>query len=293
MKKHLNDPSINRKYNYLYKLTNKINGKIYIGVHRTDNIDDGYMGSGVLLKRSQKKYGIENFEKIILQYFDTYQEALDRERELVTEEFINDDGNYNIREGGYGNCRWSSSARLMMSDTAKKNWENEEYRDMMNKMVYSNPLRNKKVSEGVIKWIEDNPEAHYDRMLKINHNPEKIRKMAEAHTGMKRSANAKTNISKGIIDSIKNDPEKHRRRSGTGSIYIHNPETNEVKRQSKDHHIPEGWIRGSGPAKNRCYDGLNLGSVFAYNPETKQNKRFKNKESVPNGWILGRFKAVK
>lgn len=39
MGQHLNDPKINRKYNYLYKITNTINGKIYIGVHRTDKIN--------------------------------------------------------------------------------------------------------------------------------------------------------------------------------------------------------------------------------------------------------------
>ena len=61
------------------------------------------MGSGLLIKRAQKKHGIENFEKEILEYFDTYKEALNRERELVTIEFIEEHTNYNIREGGYGN----------------------------------------------------------------------------------------------------------------------------------------------------------------------------------------------
>ena len=98
MRKHLNDPTINRKYNYLYKITNNINNKIYIGVHRTDNLEDGYMGSGKILKRSQEKYGIENFEKNILDFFNTYQEALDAERAMVTVDFINSDNNYNVKE---------------------------------------------------------------------------------------------------------------------------------------------------------------------------------------------------
>jgi len=44
-------------YNYI--TTNNINGKQYIGAHSTNNIDDGYLGSGLLITRAKKKYGKE------------------------------------------------------------------------------------------------------------------------------------------------------------------------------------------------------------------------------------------
>lgn len=89
-----------KKYNYLYRITNKLNHKIYIGVHSTNNLNDGYMGSGVILKQAQEKWGIENFEKEILEFYDTAAEMLDAERNVVTPEFRGRKDTYNIALGG-------------------------------------------------------------------------------------------------------------------------------------------------------------------------------------------------
>ena len=103
--------------NYIvYKTTNKINGKIYVGVHRTNpDIFDGYIGCGTNHKDKKhkrlkgfpaavRKYGYENFvRETLFTYPDTEEgrlEAYKKESEIVTMEFIKRSDTYNLVRGG-------------------------------------------------------------------------------------------------------------------------------------------------------------------------------------------------
>lgn len=87
---------------YLYCIENKVNSKIYVGVHSTENFDDGYMGSGVALRKAINKYGIENFEKSIIKFFGSSDEMYLAESEIVDAQFVNSPLTYNMKIGGFG-----------------------------------------------------------------------------------------------------------------------------------------------------------------------------------------------
>ena len=87
---------------YMYKITNKLTGKLYVGVHKTKSMDDSYMGSGKVIKRAIEKYGIENFEKAIIETFDSEEGMYAREKEIVNDEFLSRQDVYNLRRGGTG-----------------------------------------------------------------------------------------------------------------------------------------------------------------------------------------------
>lgn len=87
---------------YTYSIVNNLNDKIYVGVHSTNNPDDGYMGSGTYIKRAIAKHGIENFEKIIINYHPTREEAFKEEAYMVDSEFVESDWTYNLALGGEG-----------------------------------------------------------------------------------------------------------------------------------------------------------------------------------------------
>lgn len=86
----------------VYQITNTVNGCIYVGMHKTEDVSDGYMGSSQLLKQAYKKYGVEKFTKEILYSCSSQEEMAAKESEIVTEDFIARQDTYNLKKGGLG-----------------------------------------------------------------------------------------------------------------------------------------------------------------------------------------------
>ena len=92
----------------IYKITNTVNGKYYIGKHQTTNLNDEYMGSGKRIKLAIDKYGIENFSKEILSIFDNEEDMNNAERELV----VLSEMSYNLCEGGKGGFSYINNSGI-------------------------------------------------------------------------------------------------------------------------------------------------------------------------------------
>lgn len=90
-----------KQFNYVYLITNKLNGKIYIGKHSTNNLNDRYMGSGKIIKRAITKYGIENFTKEYLAFCDT-EEKLNWLEKFYIKKYKAREVGYNLSSGGDG-----------------------------------------------------------------------------------------------------------------------------------------------------------------------------------------------
>jgi hypothetical protein len=110
----------------LYKTTNLINGKTYIGIHKTNNLDDGYLGSGFALTEALEKYGKDNFKREILEFCDSYDELIELEKVYVDIDWVKNKSNYNLKTGGQSVGILSDESKNKISETLKSKYKNGE-----------------------------------------------------------------------------------------------------------------------------------------------------------------------
>ena len=222
---------VKHKYNYFYKITNNLNNHFYYGVHSTDNLDDGYMGSGIRLHYAYKKYGIENFSKEILKFFDTREQANRYEAEIVTEELVKDNKCYNVMLGGgidttgkiivkdkNGNTYMidKDDPRYLSGELVPTATGNICVKDKNGKFYYIDPNDSRYLSGKLVK---------YSFWTGRHHKNDTIIKMKSTHK--------------------KNNHQKGNKNSQFGTCWIHNNERNlKIKKEELQEYINNGWIKG-------------------------------------------------
>ena len=176
-------PRAKHKYHYIYKTTCLVNGKYYVGMHSTSNLEDGYLGSGKILMRSLKKYGKENHIREILEMLDDRCSLKERERELVNEEILQDPMNMNLKIGGEGGLGFISVEQQRSRSVAagkafsKKLKEDKDFRKVF--MDRAKERMEERHNKG---------EINYATFTGKKHSEETKKKMSEAdRTGNKNS----------------------------------------------------------------------------------------------------------
>jgi hypothetical protein len=206
----------------LYEIKNNINGKIYVGVHKTLVDDDGYMGSGKYIKRAIEKHGIENFTKTILERFDSAEAMFAREKEIVTDEFLARPDVYNLRRGGHGG--WELLLKTGANKVGRKN------ADIALEKMYGKDFR---MVLGELAGIAaQTPEV------------KAIRKKTRQLKGVKSNSQFMNTVEvnekrKKTFDAIEH--QKGSKNSQYGSFWITNGVEN---KKTKNETIPDGWNRG-------------------------------------------------
>lgn len=242
-------------YYYVYQITNLINGKIYVGKHKSSNhpADNGYYGSGKQITAAIEKYGIENFKKEVLHFCSSLEEMSDKEAEIVTEDFVKRKDTYNMHKGGPGGWDHYNGTKKHSANSSKGGKKRAQ--------DPNNPFYSKEFQEQH-KWTRT-PSRMKSLGMKAN-SPEAIAKKKETFKEIKHSQGENN--------------------SQFGRIWISNVLTKEVKRITISDDIPEGWVRGKKgyiPTKLWVNNGVKEHYILC---EKKQ-------EYVSNGFSSGRLKS--
>lgn len=209
--------SKNKKYHYTYKTTNLKNGRYYLGMHSTNRIDDGYLGSGKRLYYELNKYGRDNFKLEILEYFETREELAKAEKSLITEQDLNNENCLNLKPGGSGGLVSQAHLEKLKAGASKyqkERWKDKQYRKEFSELTSRYNRERSKNKE----WVEK-----ITRNLTFKNN--------------KHSEEAKKKI--GTANS-KN--QKGSKNSQYGTCWI--TDGNKNKKVVKGSTIPDGWKLG-------------------------------------------------
>lgn len=169
-----------RKYHYIYKTTCIITNRFYIGMHSTDNLEDGYIGSGKRLWYSINKYGKENHICKILEFLPDRSSLKTREKQIVNEELLNEKLCMNLRIGGEGgiiNQEHHEKMKIGSSIFTKNGWKNGLFK------------KNQEISKNRLKSLHKSGKIKYDTFKDKNHTYETKIKIGKANSFKQRGEN--------------------------------------------------------------------------------------------------------
>tara|TARA_R110000868_G_scaffold4290_3_gene27256 strand:- start:321 stop:980 length:660 start_codon:yes stop_codon:yes gene_type:complete len=211
-----------KSIHYIYKTTCDVTNRYYIGMHSTNNLEDGYMGSGLRLRRSIRKYGEDNHTKEILGFYDNRKLLSEAEKEAITEDMVVDKDCMNLRGGGEGGLPSEEHHKKMRAGTTKwltNKWkDDDEYRANITQRL-----------------LEYTKQLHKDGIIS-----------APDWTGRKHTEETKQKMrdsSKGMGKGISKNAGKANSQYGTCWI-TRDGSNKKIKKEDLNEYLELGWIKG-------------------------------------------------
>lgn len=222
-------PRKQKKHHYIYKTTCQVTGKFYIGMHSTDNLEDGYLGSGKILGYSIGKHGRENHKREILERCENREALKLREAAIVNEQLLADPLNINLKYGGEGGSHGKESevwkrtgfkekVAVLQGIGLKRKWQDAEYR---------NKISSSAKKRGAEMWERDFEKMRAGAMIGI-------KAMASDKSKAKRKATY--------------DKHKHQqgeKNSSFGTCWVTNEHRPiKIKKELLEQYLQRGFLRG-------------------------------------------------
>ena len=205
-----------KTYHYLYRVTHIESGRIYIGIHSTNDLEDRYFANGVYgasdategdwirlnhgdrtheghIKLALVKYGRRAFKREIIEWFENREDLITREAEIVTKDFVDRDDNFNHRTGGVANIEFSEEARQKISDNNPM--KRADVREKVAQAVKESWTQERREERSKNNWMKKEENKHlisgenhpwYGRQ----HTEESKEKISRANAGRVRSKDA-------------------------------------------------------------------------------------------------------
>lgn len=205
-----------KKYHFIYKTTNLLSGRYYIGMHSTDDLNDGYLGSGTLLKRSINKHGKENHSIEILEFVNSREELIVREKEIVSLQEIAKKECMNLKVGGEGGFSSEKHKQRFL--------EGREWGRLLGAKIAGDSRRGVSLESSHKASISKKMKEHYK--TSVGHFSNKVH----------------SDSTKELMSKAKKNTGKDSANSQYGTCWI----TNEVENKKiyKGDLIPDGWRLG-------------------------------------------------
>ncbi len=275
---------------YIYKTTNIINYKIYIGLHKSDDINnDTYLGSGLAFLKSVKKHGKKNFIREILYEFSTFDCAILMESLLVNSDFVKRRDTYNLTTGGYGTEHISGhnvdKICIYSPKTNKNHYINKDNLEdfLENGWLLGNNSKGRIciIKDNNIRYTNDEDLDSYllDGWVKSNTTYDKI---CLTHIETKKLRYVKPDD---VDNYLNNGYSIGNKKSGVnkGTIYINKENKNKrISSKDLDMYLNDGWVKG--------FYQLKVESKRMYNPINNELKNIPISELDDyelKGWVYG------